>query len=109
MSTTLDTLPKANGSDAGTAPAPDAITWRSGEERNRKLRPWRRAMFMRHGQQPGVLRIAWVLAGLFNIRDGYAFARNSHLATEAVVTERNAQKTLTSWKRAARSCAGPLS
>jgi hypothetical protein len=91
----LENIPEANGSDAETAPSPNAITWRSGAERNRKLRQWRRAMFMHYGQQPRALRVAWVLADLFNIRDGYAFARNSHIAVQAVVTERNVQKTLT--------------
>src|SRR5262245_8285655 len=50
-----------------------ALTWTSSAERNRRLKVWRRGVFAIFGQQPRVIRVAWVLTDLFNVKRGYAF------------------------------------
>jgi hypothetical protein len=75
------------------APA-GALTWRTAAERNKRLGAWRRAVFATFAAQPRALRLTTVLKDLFHVREGYAFARNSHLAAEAVLPERTVQTTL---------------
>ena len=47
---------------------PYALSWRSAAERNTKLRALRRAIMTVFSEQTRVLRIAWALEGLFNVR-----------------------------------------
>ena len=62
-----------------TAPS-GALTWGSAAERNKRLIPWRRAVSMTFAVQPRCLRVAWALDHLFNVKTGYAYPPNKHLA-----------------------------
>lgn len=91
---TIDqTTPTAQADDQQDAPE-CALLWHTPAKRTRALRDWRRAVFIIFGQQPRAIRMACVLRDLFHARDGFAFARNGHLAAEAAMTERHTQETL---------------
>jgi hypothetical protein len=71
------------GCEIGEAPRTTpagALTWTSSAERNRQLKHWRRAVFAIFGERPRVIRVAWVLTDLFNVKKGYAFPTNQYLA-----------------------------
>jgi hypothetical protein len=72
----------------------ERLTWATAAERNRKLKPWRRAVLTVFADQPRCLRIAWVLADLFNAKSGYAYASNEYLADETHMAENKARATL---------------
>ena len=76
-----------------TAPS-GALTWGSAAERNRQLRLWRGAVFSIFGEQPRVIRVAWVLTDLFNLKKGYAFPSNSYLAEQTNMAVNKLRATL---------------
>jgi hypothetical protein len=57
-----------------------ALTWEDASERRRRMENWRQAVFHKHGRSSRAVRVAWVLADLFNTKDGYAFPSNAYLA-----------------------------
>jgi hypothetical protein len=71
-----------------------ALTWGSSAERNRQLTRWRRAVFSIFGDRPRVIRVAWVLSDLFNIKRGYAFPSNAYLAEETNMAVNKLRATL---------------
>ena len=79
---------------------PQTLSWRSATERNRKLRAWRRAIMTVFSEQTRVLRIAWALEGLFNVKTGYAYPSNSWLANETGVQENHVRAALLTMEQA---------
>ena len=79
---------------AVTQPPEVRLWWRSAAERNRKLGAWREAVMRFFGEQPRVLRIAWALDGLFNLKTGYAHPSNTWLSRKTGTTMRNVPKAL---------------
>jgi hypothetical protein len=73
---------------------PDALAWRSGAERNRLLKLWRRAVLATFGDSSRCVRLAWVLSDLFNAKTGYAYATNPHLADETHIPENKMREAL---------------
>jgi hypothetical protein len=71
-----------------------ALTWGSAAERNRQLSLWRRAVFSIFGERPRVIRVAWVLTDLFNVKTGYAFPSNPYLAQETNMAVNKLRETL---------------
>jgi hypothetical protein len=81
--------------EADTDPAPRGVlTWRSAVERNKLLNLWRLAVFAVFAEQPRCIRLAWVLANLFNIRTGYAYASNGWLAKNTLLQENKMRQAL---------------
>jgi len=76
-----------------SAPA-SALTWTSGKDRNRKLIPWRRAMWATFGGHARCMRIGWLLDNLFKIEAGYAHAPNDYLASESGMRANKVQEVL---------------
>jgi hypothetical protein len=71
-----------------------ALTWGSAAERNKRLRLWRRAVFAIFREQPRVIRVAWVLTDLFNVKKGYSFPSNPYLAKETNMAVNKLRETL---------------
>jgi hypothetical protein len=82
------------------ASPPQTLSWRSAAERNTKLRALRRAIMTVFSEQTRVLRIAWALEGLFNVKTGYAYPSNSWLAKETGVQENHVQAALLTMEQA---------
>jgi hypothetical protein len=76
-----------------------ALTWASAEQRKRALQRWRRAILATFGDSSRALRVAWVLADLFNVKSGYAFPSDRHLAEETGLRLNKLQETLTALER----------
>jgi hypothetical protein len=77
-----------------TAAPPGALTWETPAQRNKQLRLWGRAVRSVFGEQTRCLRVAWVLADLFNAKTGYAFPTNKCLAEETGIAENKVQEAL---------------
>jgi hypothetical protein len=81
--------------DSETCAAPRGVlTWRSSAERNKLLDLWRLAVFAMFAEQSRCIRLAWVLATLFNAKTGYAFASNGWLAKNTLLRENKLRESL---------------
>jgi hypothetical protein len=56
----------AAASDTDSTAPRGVLPWRSPSERNKLLDAWRLAVFAMFAEQPRCIRLAWVLANLFN-------------------------------------------
>jgi hypothetical protein len=90
---TNDAQHAAESDTESTAPR-GVLTWRSPSERNKLLDTWRLAVFAMFGEQSRCIRLAWVLANLFNARTGYAFASNGWLAKNTLIAENKLREAL---------------
>jgi hypothetical protein len=91
--------PKTPPDDTNPAPR-GVITWHSPAERNRLLDVWRLAVFAMFAEQPRCIRLAWVLANLFNARTGYAFASNGWLTKNTLLAENKLREALAALEQA---------
>jgi hypothetical protein len=72
-----------------------ALTWASAEQRKRALQSWRQAIFSYFGNSARAIRVAWVLAELFNVKSGFAFASDGYLAKATGLRRNKLADTLT--------------
>jgi hypothetical protein len=76
------------------ATPPGALTWESAAERNRRLKLWQRGLFAMFGEQGRTIRLAWVLANLFNTKTGYCYATNTALSEMTMMAPNKVQATM---------------
>ena len=88
-----DGLGDAHQHDAGDLP-PHRLWWRSPAERNHKLVAWRGAVMVFFGEQSRLLRVAWALDGLFNVKTGYAHPSNTWLSKVTGISINKVQQAL---------------
>jgi hypothetical protein len=81
------------------------LTWDTLAQRNKLLKLWRHGIFAMLGEQTRVVRLAWVLADLFNAKTGYAFPTNGWLAENTLIQRTRCKRRCSYSKKRARSCA----
>jgi hypothetical protein len=88
-----DNLVEAVKPDPETAEPMIVLSWKTPAERNMKLKAWRRAVMVTFNELR-IVRIAWTLEGLFNVKTGYAHPSNTYLANETGVRVNKVQEAL---------------
>jgi hypothetical protein len=78
----------------GAAAPRDVLAWHSAAQRNRLLKLWRRQVLAIFGNSTRCIRLAWVLADLFNAKTGYAYPSNPYLAEETRMAQNKVQAAL---------------
>lgn len=87
---------------AGEAPH-GALTWRNPQQKNERLRQWRRVVMQTFGHQARALRILWLLRDMFRL-EGYCDANDRYLSEQTGIAPNKVGDTLTLLDKSGAIC-----